>query len=278
MANTTRRNFTKSLIISALATSFPSTVLQSKQSKAIFQKKAKRLRPNDTVGIVAPCSKLAAGKLDEAIEKIKNLGLKVKLGNHVSKKNGYLAGTDAQRLDDVHRMFADPTVSAVWSVRGGYGSSRILPKLDYSLIRKNPKILIGYSDMTALLQAVYKKTGLVGFHGPMGTSTFNDYVVKHFKKIIMNPQPQLVINYAEANSNNEDPLFKTHAIRDGIAKGKLMGGNLTLLAALAGTPYDFNFRNKLVFLEDIGEKPYRIDRMLTQLMQSSNLDEASGIV
>jgi muramoyltetrapeptide carboxypeptidase len=191
---------------------------------------------------------------------------------------GHLAGTDAERLADFHAAFRDKEVKGVWCVRGGYGCTRILPQVDYKLIRQNPKVLIGYSDVTALLNAIHQRTGLIGFHGPVGATPFTEYNVIHLQQTLLQGKSPQLISLSQKNLEKEDPDYQPVVIRGGKAKGVLVGGNLCLLATMAGTPFQVDFKDKLVFMEDVGEKPYRIDRMLTQLSQSSNLHLAKGIV
>lgn len=240
--------------------------------------KPNALSPGDTIGLITPSSSITDEKLEKAISNMKLLGLKVKLGKHIKSINGYLAGTDEQRLEDLHNMFADDEVDGIWCIRGGYGVGRILPKINYKLIKKNPKVLIGYSDITALLLAVHQETGLIGFHGPLASSDFTDYSVKHLKGVLMNPQMSYTIGHAMDSDDSKDKTYHSKVIRIGKAKGELTGGNLTLLAAAIGTNFQPTFKNKLVFIEDIGEKPYRLDRMFTQLLQGTDLHKAAGII
>ncbi|MCB0588582.1 MAG: LD-carboxypeptidase, partial [Phaeodactylibacter sp.] len=198
-------------------------------------------------------------------------------GKNIRAKRGFNAGTDQQRLDDLHLMFSDDSVAGIWCARGGYGCSRLLPFIDYALIQKNPKALIGYSDITALLNAIYHKTGLVGFHGPVAASELTEYTETQFRAVVMEGKAPYNIPLSAANMEKEEDAFHPYAIHSGRAKGTLAGGNLSLLAALAGTEYLPDARGKLVFIEDVGEKPYRIDRMLTQLRQAWGLGQAAGI-
>lgn len=237
----------------------------------------KALAPGDTIGLITPSSSITEKKLEKAIANMKMLGLKVKLGKHIKAVKGYLAGTDEQRLEDLHNMFADDEVDGIWCIRGGYGVGRILPKINYKLIKKNPKILIGYSDITALLLAVHQKTGLICFHGPVASSDFTDYTVQHLKGILMNPRMSYTIYHAKDSDDSKDKAYHSKVLRPGKARGELTGGNLTLLAAAVGTEFECKFKNKLVFIEEIGERPYRLDRMFTQLLQSSDLHKAAGI-
>jgi muramoyltetrapeptide carboxypeptidase len=237
----------------------------------------KRLRPGDTIGFITPGSYISDESLDKAVSNMLQLGLKVKMGKNIRAKHGFVAGTDQQRLDDLHMMFSDRSVDAVWCARGGYGCTRLLPQIDYELIRKNPKILIGYSDITALLNAIYHKTGLVTFHGPVGASEFSAYTEAQVRAVLMEGAAPYSIPLSEDNETSDDPLYQPEVIREGQAEGVLMGGNLSLLSAMAGTGYLPDPEGAIVFMEDVGESPYRVDRMLTQLRQAWPLKAANGI-
>ncbi len=240
--------------------------------------KPKRLVKGDTVALVAPSSGIEASRIDDSIKSMEELGFKTKLGRSARKTNGFLAGTDKERLDDLHEAFADKDVKAVWCIRGGYGATRYLPQIDFKLIKNNPKILIGYSDITALLLSVYQNTGLVTFHGPAAASTFSDYTKEHVVNVLMNPAAKYKIGVSPENTANETSVYKTETVTKGVARGELVGGNLSLIAAMSGTPNALrNVKDKIVFIEDVGEAPYRIDRMLTQLRQTVNLRESAAI-
>ncbi len=239
--------------------------------------KPARLKKGQKVGLIAPGSSIEEEALQEAIKNIKELGLQVELGTHVRARHGYIAGTDEERLNDLHMMFSRSDIDAIWCARGGYGCSRLLPKLDYELIQSNPKLLIGYSDITALLNGIFEKTGLVGIHGPVGASQQTTYTKAHFVGVAMHPKKQFKIELSSENLEKEDQAFETHVIQPGKAEGMLVGGNLSLLAAMAGTGYQPAVKDRLVFIEDVGEKPYRVDRMLTQLRQAYALEEAAGL-
>lgn len=242
------------------------------------RRKAQRLKEGDTIGLITPGSFISDENLQTAITNIESLGLKVRLSKHIRAKRGFNAGTDAQRLEDLHTMFADNSIHGIWCARGGYGCGRLLPYIDYKLIKKHPKVLIGYSDITGLLQAIHDKTGLVCFHGPVGASTFTDYTVEHLRNTLMpkNELPYKIV-LAASQQDNKNKAYQTKVIQSGKATGELIGGNLSILASLAGTDFELNVKDKLLFIEDIGEKPYRIDRMLTQLRQSCDLSQAAGI-
>ncbi len=241
--------------------------------------KPKRLSPGDTVGVIAPASGLKPESFDQALQKLRGLGFKTKVGKFARGVRGLFSGTEAERTHDVHWAFTDPDVRAIWCVRGGDGAPRILPELDWALIRKNPKILVGYSDISALHTALQQQCGLVTFHGPVASSTFTDYSKTHLLNVLMNPSPRYRIELSGAHQNPTSELFKTEAITAGRARGPLIGGNLTVLMSLAGTPWALaGVKGKLLFLEDIDEEPYRVDRMLTQLRQTVDLRSLAGVV
>lgn len=270
-----RRTFTKNLAAGAVLWPLGSAAA----APAASRKKIRphRLKRGDTVGLVTPGSYLDDEGLQKAVTNLEGLGFHVKLSANIRAERGFTAGTDGERLADLHAMFADPQVSAVWCARGGYGCSRLLPGLDFDLIKKHPKVLIGYSDITALLQAIHLRTGLVCFHGPVGASEFTDYTRSQVTAMLLEGAAPFTIQPAAANGEAPEEAFQPLVISEGQARGPLAGGNLSLLAAMAGTPFDLDVRGKLLFIEDVGEKPYRIDRMLTQLRQSSKLQEAAGI-
>lgn len=236
-----------------------------------------RLRRGDLIGLSTPGSYIPDRDLEKAVKNVESLGFRVKLSKNIRAKRGYNAGTDAQRLEDLHTLFADPEVAGIWCARGGYGCTRILPNLDYALIRRNPKALIGYSDVTALLLAIFRETGLITFHGPVAASELTDYSRAQFIATLMEQRMEIAIRIPEALSSQDKPGYKAQTIRGGMASGVLTGGNLSLLAAMAGTPHAPDFSGRIVFMEDVEERPYRIDRMLTQLRQACNLEKAAGI-
>lgn len=239
--------------------------------------KPARLRPGDKVGLITPGSYIPDRTLEKAIANIRSLGLEVVLGKNIRAKRGYIAGTDQQRLDDLHGMFANPEIKAVWCARGGYGCTRLLPNIDFALIRQNPKVFIGYSDITALHLAIHQRTGLVCFHGPVGGSDFTEYTVANLKAVLMDAAAPYSIRTIDSHGTVKNPdLYNIEVLRPGRVRAPLWGGNLSLLAAMAGTEYAFDAAGKLVFMEDIDEKPYRVDRMLTQLRQSAQMEQAAG--
>ncbi len=240
--------------------------------------KPKRLSPGDRVGIIAPASGVSAETWDRAVKNIESLGFRPEVGQYARGLNGFLSGTDKERLHDLHWAFADPGIRAVWCVRGGGGAPRLLPDIDYALIRKNPKVFIGFSDITALHLAIHKNCGLVTFHGPVASSTYSDYAKRHVMNVLTEPSTPYTVNISEINAAKDSPFYRSETIVKGKCRGRLTGGNLSLLAALAGTKYALgDVRGKILFIEEINEPPYRIDRMLTQLRQSLDLRSLAGI-
>ncbi|WPP48268.1 S66 peptidase family protein [Catalinimonas niigatensis] len=287
-----RRKFISSL--SATASALP--LLGFKNSAVHFDAKAekiipRRLQPGDTIGLLTPATYLTEEQLRKAILSLEKLGFKVRYSPNMLVRKGYLGGTDEQRAEDINQMFADEEIDGIMCGRGGYGSGRILPYLDYNLIRSNPKPFIGFSDITALLYAFYGQAGLVCYHGPMGTSDYNEVTTNYFKKVLMEPANQLVYDNqgvkASLDIDTEEGELEVQiaappqivTITPGQAEGELIGGNLSLISMLAGTQYDLDMRGKLVFIEEVGEAPYRVDRMLTQLLLDENkLPAVAGIV
>lgn len=239
--------------------------------------KPQRIEPGMTLGIIAPASAARDPKLvDEAIAGVEALGLKAKPGRHIRDKWGYLASSDANRLADLHRMFADKKVDGIICLRGGYGTSRIVDAIDYDLVKKNPKVFIGFSDITMLNLAFLRKCKLVSFNGPMAASTFADetpsrFGISGFLRTLGHAEPA-----GSIWQGHDDHDFRV--IRSGKASGRLTGGNLSLLAASVGTPYQVQTKGCIVFIEEVEECPYRIDRMLTQMLSAGLLKDAAGIV
>lgn len=241
--------------------------------------KPPRLKPGDTVGLIDPASATFLGMdIQFVTEALAALGLKVKPGRNLMARYGYLAGRDTERAADVNALFADPEVKGIVAVRGGWGSARILPHLDYSLIRRNPKALVGYSDVTALHMALQARTGLVTFHAPVGVSTWTPFSVEHFRRVIFDGEELLMQNAAEPTPNLVQVEDRIRTITGGKARGRLLGGNLTVLTALMGTPYLPNWDGAILFLEDVQEQIYRIDRMLTQLALAGVLAKVRGVI
>jgi len=234
------------------------------------------LNPGDTLGIIAPASApLDPKNVDRAIAVLEKLGYKTKLAPNVHKRLGYLAGPDRDRASDLMRMVTDKKVNAILCVRGGYGTARLLPLLDYQAIRANAKIFVGYSDITSLHCAFLTKAGLISFHGPMLNSDFAlpelpDFTVQSFLRTLASVDQQ-----EDIAEGYPDKTVKV--LRRGIARGQLIGGNIALLCTVIGTPWQPSFKNAILFLEDIGEAPFRWDRMFTYLSNCGLLQQVAGI-
>ena len=274
-----RRNFARLLSLAGAAatlSSAPATRAVTSSRRVI---KPKRLSAGDTVGLVLPAS--AAFEHDDvhlAKEQLELLGFKVVIGEHAFGRHGYFSGTDRDRAADLNRMFADDRVAGVVCYTGGWGSPRILPYLDYDLIARKPKVLIGYSDITALLNAIFQRTGLITFHGPVGSSTFDAYTIDNFRRVVMTAEPAGTLAPPAKKPNDLiDKVNRILRISGGKATGRLAGGNLTMLASLMGTPYEIDTRGAIVFLEDIREDLYRVDRMLTQLALGGKFEAMAGL-
>ncbi|GGW33515.1 peptidase S66 [Arenibacter certesii] len=196
------------------------------------------------------------------------------LGNH-----GYFSNTDEERVADLNEMFANPKVDGILCARGGYGCTRIMHLIDYDIISKNPKAFIGFSDITALLNGIYQKTGLITFHGPVGSTITEDYSIAQLKKVVMHTKSEQSLKNKKYPliSEYKKPEYDQYNICPGKVSGKLVGGSLTLVSALVGTPDEIDFTDAIICLEEIEEAPYRIDRMLTQLIHSKTFHKAAGL-
>ena len=238
-------------------------------------RKPPRLRAGDTVGLVAPASALTLpDELDRAIHWITGMGLVPKLGQHVGEQYGYLAGTDAARASDLDVMFADPDVRAIFAIRGGWGGARILPLLDWNGIRDNPKLLIGYSDTTALHLAIAARAGFATLHAPNGASSWQKESWDSLWQIAFAAGTPVL-----GGPGVEDAVGRpARTLTGGTARGRLLGGNLTILSTLMGTGWLPDFDGAILFVEDINEDPYRVDRMFQQLKLGGILDRVGGVI
>jgi muramoyltetrapeptide carboxypeptidase len=265
-----RRQFLTTFALATLATQIqPQTALSKVSPNTII--KPLRLHLGDTVGLIAPASIVNSEDIAAAQRCIAGLGLKVKLGAHILDTYGYLAGKDVDRAEDINAMFTDKSVKAIIAMRGGWGCNRILPLLNYTSIRTHPKILIGYSDITSLLLAINTRSRLITFHGPVATSTWNQFTVDYFQRLLFNGE-------AVTMENPHTSEIQVEIIVPGKARGKLVGGNLSVLSAMVGSPYLPSWNKNILFVEDIGEDVYRIDRMLTQLKNAGILNQISGFI
>lgn len=241
--------------------------------------RAPRLQPGDTVALVNPASAIYERQPYElAVESMQALGFKVREAPSLRARRGQFAGTDEQRAADVNAMFADPGVQGILAMTGGSGATRILPLLDYDLIRRHPKFFGGFSDLTALINAIHARTGLVTFHAPMADSEWNEFSVAQFRAVAMEGQAATLRNPAA----REDVLVprggRIQTITGGVASGPLVGGNLAVLTAMAGSPYWPVFDGAILLLEDVNEYIYRVDRMLSTLRNAGALQRLAGVV
>jgi len=288
-----RRKFITNISAAASSLPFVAATGRKNSNQLPFAEKIipPRLKPGDTIGLVTPATFLTEEQLRKAILSLEKLGFKVRYSPNMLVRKGFLAGTDEQRAEDINQMFADEDIDGIMCGRGGYGSGRILPLLDYDLIRSNPKVFIGFSDITAMLYGIYGKAGLVCFHGPVGTSNYSEITTDYFQKLLTDPPAEIVYNNqgvkpdVDVEVNEEgvevevETLPELITLSPGVAEGELIGGNLSLISMLSGTDYDLDMRDKLVFIEDVGETPYRIDRMLTQLLLAEDkLPAAAGVL
>ncbi len=237
--------------------------------------KPKKLDRGDVIGVISPASSPEdLTRIELGVKYLENLGYKVAVGKNVGKKEGYLAGSDKQRVDDLHEMFKRKEIKAIFCVRGGYGAGRLLDQIDYNLIKKNPKIFVGYSDITALQSAFYAKTGLVSFAGPMVAVDFHNEVSSFTEEVFWRTITSNKKIGKLKNPRNEKFL----TLSKGKGTGRLLGGNFTVFSSLLGTEYFPKMKDVILILEDINEAPYRIDRMLNQFRLSKVFKQVKGII
>jgi muramoyltetrapeptide carboxypeptidase len=263
----------------------------------------RHLEPGDTLGIIAPASAPPDPRtIDHAAAQLETLGFRIKLAPNVRRRHGYLAGSDRERAGDLMRMFADHKVNAILCVRGGYGSARLLPLLDYRIVRTNPKIFVGYSDITSLHCAFLTQANLISFHGPMLASDFAHadmppFTLQNFfrtlgleresttatrsgtpgRPVSRHPDRRPQLQPAPGSILPGYRRKTVKILRRGRAHGQLIGGNLTLLCTLIGTPWQPPFKKRILFFEDLGEEPFRFDRMLTHLLSCGLLQQLAGV-
>lgn len=234
-----------------------------------------RLKKGDLIGIISPGSSPSNPlSIENGVKYLERLGYRVELGENVGKSNGYLAGSDKERADDLNYMFRNKNVKAIFCLRGGYGSSRILDKINYKQIRSNPKIFVGYSEITSLQMAFLKKSGLASFAGPMVAPDFGGdvsvYSEEYFWRILTSNKKIGRLKYPHND--------KLAAISSGNASGKILGGNLAVFASMIGTEYFPDVKDKILLLEDVDELPYRVDRYLNQLRITKVIKKVKGII
>lgn len=243
--------------------------------------KPPRLKVGDRVGIISPAgATFRQEDLAIVMDAVRGLGLVPQPAPHVLDRYGYLAGTDRDRAADVNRFFADPAIAALLPIRGDWGSARILPYLDYGMIRQNPKIIVGFSDLTALLLGITAQTGLVTFHGPHGLTAWRVDQTEPFRQVLFEGHSLTIENPVAPEDRDRlmQVAFRRHIITPGTAQGPLYGGNLSVLSGIVGSPYLPDLTGAILFVEDVGEPIYRIDRLLTQLKLAGLLDQLSGFI
>ncbi|MGN0793370.1 MAG: LD-carboxypeptidase [Aristaeellaceae bacterium] len=236
----------------------------------------KKLKFGDTIGFIAPSGAVRTpGAIEAAVAETERMGFRVKLGESCGKRYGYLSGPDEVRARDLNRMFLDDEVDAILCIRGGYGTMRILDRLDYEAIAAHPKIFVGFSDITALHIALLEKANLVTFHGPMAASCWSSGPLDDFSRdslyrALMHAEPVGEI----ANP----PGYPRQTVNPGVCEGQLVGGNLTLITGTIGTPWQLDTTGRILFIEDVGERTYCLDRMLTQMRLAGMFDRCAGVV
>lgn len=269
---TDRRHFLKSGLAISLTTLISPPLLASGLTSSVPKIFPKALKKGAKVAISSPAGAVwDAKQVETFINILTAFGFEVVLGKTLSLKHGYFAGTDEERANELNQFFRDQSISAIFCMKGGWGCARILDLLDYPAIKQNPKILIGFSDITALLLAITNQTGLITFHGPVGNSGWNDFTTDVFKRVCMNAE---AIQYPKNPVTDLQPKIQSK----GKATGELWGGNLTVLTSLIGSKYLPDFKGAILFLEEAKEEPYSIDRMLTQLKLAGIFESVAGII
>jgi len=237
--------------------------------------KPSALVKGDLIGLISPASTPDdLNRIQSSVSYFEKLGYSVEVGKNVGKYRGYLAGTDEERLNDLHSMFKNKNVKAIFSLRGGYGAFRLLDKIDYRLIKSNPKIFVGYSEITSLQNAIFTKTGLITFAGPMPAVDFATEISPFTEEFFWN----LITSKKKIGKIKYPAEPEPQCLRKGTASGQIIGGNLAVLTALLGTNYLAEMKNKILFIEDINEAPYKVDRLLNQLRLSGVFSKIKGII
>ncbi len=245
------------------------TSKRSSQKKEVHPIYPPPIKKGETIGLVSPASPLInKDNFSSGVQVLEKKGFEVKFNRKLLNSKGYLAGSDQERADEFNKLWADPEVKALIAARGGYGCLRMIDLIDMKQIKKNPKILIGFSDLTVLLNAIHKKTSLVTFHGPVVTTLAD-----------IDKQSQIsFFNVLTGKTQNLIKPSKVKILKEGKAKGILLGGNLTTLVHMIGTPYEIPWNNTILFIEDTGESPYRLDRLLTHLSKAKSLQKLKGLI
>ena len=272
-----RRQFGQALMVAAGSGLASAPALAQTRRPALY---AKRLQPGDTLALVSPANATYEREpIVIATEALQALGFKVRHGAHLRGRYGQFGGSDAQRAEDINTLFADPQVAGILAMTGGSGCNRIVDRLDYALIARQPKFFGGFSDLTSLVNAIHQRSGLVTFHAPVAGSEWNAFSVAHFRALVMDAEAPLLKN---PTGERGDHLVQTQdritTLRGGRARGPLVGGKLAVLASLVGTPYFPDCRGAILFLEEINEYIYRVDRMLSTLRLAGVLEQLAGVV
>lgn len=273
-----RRDFLKTAAIGSVMATSLRTSGAAELPRGRELAKPRRLSPGNTVALIAPGSGLKPDSFERAVKNLESIGLTVKVGRHARGADGLFSATESERVEDLHAAFSDPEVSGVWCARGGTGAQNLLPRVDFSLLARQPKVFVGFSDITALLTAITQQCGFVTFHGPVAATSFSDYSKEHLIAATMRVTAPYAIEVAPANREKKSDLYAVRTLTPGKARGRLVGGNLTALASLCGTPWSLGgLEGKILFLEDVDEPPRKIERMLTQLRQAVDWRGLAGV-
>lgn len=286
----TRRHFLQTITATATISAFTRSIARAEeQGRQGRQRgdsgssllKPPRLQPGAVVGIVSPAGATFVREDVEVVrDAVRGLGLVPRLAPHLLDRYGYLAGQDRDRAADINQFFADKQVAAILPIRGGWGASRILPYLDYELIRKNPKIIIGFSDITSLILGITARTNLVTFHGPNGLSSWKPEQTEYFRRVLFAGESVQFHNWKDPDDADRlmQVKYRIQTINPGRVRGRLIGGNLSVLSAIVGSPYLPDMQGAILFLEDTNENIYRLDRLITQLKLAGILDKLAGFI
>lgn len=271
-----RRHFLQTAPLGALAATGGSAAAAGRAPLL----RPRRLQPGDTIGLISPANaSFEREPVALATEALQALGLRVQLGPHALSRRGQFGGTDAERAEDIHRFFADDGIAGLLALAGGSGCARIVDRLDYGLIRSHPKFFGGFSDVTCLINAIHAQTGLVTFHAPFAGSTWTDFTTRHFRALVMAGEAPLLQNpRGEQGGDLVQAHDRAWTVRGGRARGRLIGGNLAVLSAMAGSAYFPDFDGAVLFLEDINEYIYRVDRMLATMRLAGAFRRLAGVV
>ena len=275
MSDFSRRKFIQSaslLGLGALTVSAsPTSFIQSKSigSSSIYPK---RLSKGDTIAVTAPAGAIwNPNDILKFENYLKKMGYSVILGDTLKKRHGYLAGTDEERVEELMQFFSNPQVNGIICMRGGWGCARILDKIDFEVVKNNPKVFMGFSDITSLLNAFYLKSGLVTFHGLVGVNTWNEFSTDVFNKVVCSGE-------SCSFPMDQNTIKNFISIKNGVAKGILFGGNLSVISGIVGSPYFQLPENSILFLEETNEEPYVVDRMLTHLKIANVYENVKGVI